>query len=91
MAHRTYLIWYNKPERVPYPIVILEDGIAVANVQTRQAYANLPAFAELLTREKDWLSYDERNIREKTWNSLPRCAARKFMRKHYPTFDTKLL
>lgn len=91
MANRTYMIWDRKPETVPYPIVIFEDGIAVANVQTRQVYADLPAFVRLLTREKDWLPYDERNVREKTWKPLSRCEVRKFMRKYYPDFDAKLL
>lgn len=91
MARRTYLIWYNKPETVPYPIVIFENGFVIANVYTHLAYQERPSSAELMGRDAHWLPYDERNVNEKAWKPLSRCEVRKFMRKHYPTFDTKLL
>lgn len=91
VAHRTYMIWYDKPETVSYPIVIAEDGIVVANVYTKLAYQDQPENAKIMSRDEHWLPYDERNVNEKAWKPLSRCEVRKFMRKHYPTFDTKLL
>lgn len=85
MANRTYLIWYRKPETVPYPILILEDGYA------HLAYQDRPGHAELLTHEDGGFAYTERNTTGTSWKSLSRCEARKFMRKHYPDFDVKLL
>lgn len=91
MAHRTYLMWYRKPENVPYPIVILEDGVVVANVYTILAYQDRPGAIEIMSRDEDLLTYDDSNTKGNTWKAVSRCEARKFVRKHYPQFDVKLL
>lgn len=91
MAHRTYLMWYRKPESVPYPIVILEGGVVVANVYTRLAYQDQPGDVEIMSRDDHRLMYDDSNTKRNTWKSVSRCEVRKFMRKYYPMFDAKLL
>lgn len=91
MANRTYLIWHKRPETVPYPLMILKNGVVIANVYTIQSYQDQSSVVEVLSRAEHWLPYDGGNILGTKWRSLSRCQARKFMRKYYPDFDAKLL